>query len=98
MLVVLGMVVKRRSNISGGLNLGGLEGLFGQECLSGSIMNKKQSFQLRLPSEIHQKASDRAWEQRMSLNQWIVDVIYDKLGLTDSLMDILPDLVRREDA
>ncbi len=44
-------------------------------------MTKRQSFQLRLPYEIHKQASDRAWGERISLNQWIVDQIRDKLDI-----------------
>ena len=46
-------------------------------------MTERQSFQLRLPREIHKQASDRAWEDRISLNQWIVDTLREKLGLSD---------------
>jgi|TARA_R110000751_G_scaffold293910_2_gene401668 hypothetical protein len=49
----------------------------------------RQSFQLRLPKDAHTHILDRAWEERISMNQWIVNTIYDKLGLTDSL-DKLP--------
>ena len=44
-------------------------------------MDKRQSFQLRLPKNVHKMASDRAWEDRVSLNQWIVNVIMRELGL-----------------
>lgn len=50
-------------------------------------MAKRQSFQLRLPKDVHQQASDRAWEQRISLNQWITMVIEEGLRIEERLRD-----------
>ena len=49
----------------------------------------RQSFQLRLPREVHRQASDRAWAERKSLNQWIVDLIERELAL-ESRVSLTP--------
>ena len=43
--------------------------------------SKRQSFQLRLPKDVHAQATERAWESHTSLNEWIVEAVRIRLGV-----------------
>ncbi len=50
---------------------------------------------LRLPKGVHKQAAQRAEADRVSLNQWIVEAIAERLGAeryTDRLLDRVPSL------